>query len=117
MGNASVTLQSELAKFDMSRKNTMTQDDLVKFYNMANREVAILCNHQKAESKQHGEAMKKMEEVKEQMEKNIKVLKKHLENLQSGKETKANADTKLPRDVVGCKKKLAESRMRLDKHK
>merc|ERR1711920_845420 len=92
--NASVTLQSELAKFDMSKKSTMTQEDLVKFYNNANREVAILCNHQKAESKQHGEAMKKMEDVKETMEKSIKVLKKHLEVLQSGKDVKASADTK-----------------------
>lgn len=114
--NASVTLQTELSKLDMDKKSQYTQEDLVKFYNSANREVAILCNHQKAESKQHGEAMEKMEAVKDGMEKNLKVLKKHLDNLQSGKDVKVNPDTKLPRDVVGCKKKIAETRMRLDKH-
>merc|ERR1712187_527460 len=105
------------SKFEMAKKNSYTQEELVKFYNNANREVAILCNHQKAESKQHGEAMKKMQEQMDVYKKNVSVLKKHLENLQSGKEPKAGADSKLPKDVVGCKRKLAETRMRLDKHK
>merc|ERR1719343_247083 len=62
--NASFTLQQELAKFDASKKSQYTQDQLVKIYNDANREVAILCNHQKAESKGHGEAMAKMQATK-----------------------------------------------------
>merc|ERR1719343_906112 len=95
--NASFTLQQELNKFDVSKKNQYTQDQLVKFYNDANREVAILCNHQKAESKMHGEQMAKMEGVKETMEKNIKVLKRHMLGLEQGKETKS--DSKLPKDI------------------
>merc|ERR1712151_126069 len=31
--NASITLQNELDKFDVSRANYMSQDELVKFYN------------------------------------------------------------------------------------
>merc|ERR1719401_2105209 len=76
--NASYTLQQELAKFDVSKKNQYTQEQLVKFYNDANRQVAILCNHQKAESKTHGEAMEKMEANRVIMEKNVKTLKKHM---------------------------------------
>merc|ERR1719507_283920 len=114
--NASFTLQQELAKFDVSKKNNYTQDQLVKFYNDANREVAILCNHQKAESKQHGAAMDKMQAVKDTMEKNIKLLKKHMQALESGKKVTANPESKLPKDKEGCKKKIAETKMRLDKH-
>lgn len=114
--NASFTLQQELSKFDVSKKNQYTQDQLMKFYNDANREVAILCNHQKAESKTHGVAIEKMKQVKEQMEKNIKVLKKHLANLEAGKAKEQKADSKLPKDAQTCKKKIAETKMRLEKH-
>jgi len=113
--NASYTLQKELEKFDMSKKNSLTQDELLKFYNTANREVAILCNHQKAESKQHAEGMRRMADVKDTMEKNVRILKKHLVALANGKPPK-NPDSKLPKDVAGCKKKIAETKMRLDKH-
>merc|ERR1719152_1148695 len=62
--NASFTLQTELAKFDMAKKDKYTQDELVKFYNDANRQVAILCNHQKAASKGHEAMMEKLQLVK-----------------------------------------------------
>jgi len=113
--NASYTLQSELDKFERSKKNSLTQDELLKFYNNANREVAILCNHQKAVSKQHADSMIRMQEVKDTMEKNVRILKKHLVALANGKPPK-NPDSKLPKDVSGCKKKIAETKMRLDKH-
>lgn len=112
--NASFTLQQELNKFDVSKKNQYTQDQLVKFYNDANREVAILCNHQKAESKTHAAAMEKMQNVKDTMEKNIKILKKHMASLEGGK--KVATDSKLPRDANACRKKIAETKMRLEKH-
>merc|ERR1719254_77502 len=34
--------------------------------------------------------------------------------LEQGKETKS--DSKLPKDINGCKKKIAETKLRLDKH-
>merc|ERR1719401_2223673 len=76
--NASYTLQTELAKFDVSQKDKYSQDELVKFYNDANRQVAILCNHQKAASKGFEAQMEKMEEQKKKIEDQIKQLKKHL---------------------------------------
>mmetsp|Transcript_81742 Transcript_81742/g.263839 ORF Transcript_81742/g.263839 Transcript_81742/m.263839 type:complete len:191 (+) Transcript_81742:2-574(+) len=114
--NASYTLQQELSKFDVAKKNQYTQDQLMKFYNDANRQVAILCNHQKAESKTHGDSMKKMLDVKEQMDKNIKLLKKHMTNLEQNKTKEIKSDSKLPKDVQTCKKKIAETKMRLEKH-
>jgi DNA topoisomerase-1 len=112
--NASFTLQQELSRFDMAKKNHYSQEDLVKFYNDANRQVAILCNHQKAESKGHGEAMNKMELSRKTMEKTIKTLKKHLQTLQTG--GTVATDAKMPRDAGGCKKKIAEAKLRMDKH-
>merc|ERR1712100_21895 len=70
--NASYTLQRELARFDVKDKDKYTQEELVKFYNDANRQVAILCNHQKAASKGHEAAMEKMEEQKKKIDDQIK---------------------------------------------
>merc|ERR1711865_895430 len=88
--NASFVLQEELDKFPFDQKNKWSQDGLVKFYNDANREVAILCNHQKAESKTHGEGMQKMKDKQDGMEKQIKALKKRWQAFQ--KEGKAEPD-------------------------
>lgn len=117
--NASFTLQTELSKFDMSLKDKYTQDELVKFYNDANREVAVLCNHQKAASKSHQANMDKMGDARETMNKNIKTLKKHLLSITDPSKPAVNAkDVKvpLPKDPIQCKKKIAELKMRLDKH-
>ena len=54
--NASSTLQSELEKSEF--KKTTSEDEKVKFYDKANREVAILCNHQKAVAKNFEESLK-----------------------------------------------------------
>jgi DNA topoisomerase-1 len=117
--NASITLQKELAKFDMSKKDQYTQDELVKYYNDANRQVAVLCNHQKAASKGHEATMEKMQAVKETMERNLKVLKKHLASLSDPNKPPVKLkenEKSLPKDPLACKKKMAELKMRLDKH-
>jgi DNA topoisomerase-1 len=58
----------------------MSDVELVQFYNDANREVAILCNHQRAVAKTHETTMEKMHEkvkaVKAQLKEEEKVLKK-----------------------------------------
>lgn len=54
--NASWTFQNEL---DKTNPNDSTADKILA-YNRANRQVAILCNHQKTVSKTHGAAMEKM---------------------------------------------------------
>lgn len=57
--NASITLESELEK---QPSEDMTVDEKMLFYNRANREVAILCNHQRTVSKSFGEQMGKIDE-------------------------------------------------------
>jgi len=113
--NASHTLQNELAKFDAAKSKNMSQEQLLQFYNDANRQVAILCNHQKAESKNHAGAMEKMNAAAEEVENNLKALKKHYALLKDGK--KAPADSKLPKDAAACHKKLVETKMKLQKQK
>jgi len=78
--NASITLQQQLNKL------TDPDDDLpakVLSYNRANREVAILCNHQRAVPKSHDQSMANLkkkiddkEELIEETEKDLKMLKK-----------------------------------------
>jgi DNA topoisomerase I len=55
--NASITLERELANLDIS---TTPQEKLVE-YNRANREVAILCNHQRTVPKGFQEQFDKMQ--------------------------------------------------------
>jgi DNA topoisomerase-1 len=117
--NASYTLQKELAKFDESRKDKFSQDDLVKFYNDANRQVAVLCNHQKAVSKTHEASMEKNQTAKDKMSKDLKTLKKHLASLQDpSKPGVKNPDgaLKLPKDIVVCKKQIGALILRIEKH-
>ena len=58
----------------------MSDVELVKFYNDANRQVAVLCNHQKAVSKSHDASMEKLNEklkaVQDQLKQESTVLKK-----------------------------------------
>ncbi|KAM9992000.1 hypothetical protein ACTFIZ_012657 [Dictyostelium cf. discoideum] len=58
--NASITLQKELDKMDPNEFQSI--DEKILFYNRCNREVAILCNHQKAPPKNLAETMSKIDE-------------------------------------------------------
>jgi len=61
--NASVTLEKELYKTDISPEEHPTTKR--NFYNAANREVAILCNHQRSIPKGHDAAIQKLKETME----------------------------------------------------
>jgi DNA topoisomerase-1 len=56
--NASTTFQDQL---EQRTPANGTLIEKLAAYNEANRMVAILCNHQKSVSKNHGAAMEKME--------------------------------------------------------
>jgi DNA topoisomerase-1 len=73
--NASNTLQQELAKFEALGEADIDKHDdtkVLKFYNEANRQVAILCNHQKTASSEFEanlqKAKDKVEELREELE-------------------------------------------------
>ncbi|KAG1474328.1 hypothetical protein G6F56_000419 [Rhizopus delemar] len=57
--NASITFQEQLEK--LTNSNESVADKMLS-YNRANREVAVLCNHQKAANKNHGEQISKLED-------------------------------------------------------
>lgn len=54
--NASITLQKELQKCVLKKNATL--DEKVEAYEYANKQVAILCNHQKTVSKKQIESLK-----------------------------------------------------------
>lgn len=77
--NASFTLDKELRKDDLAKKSLV---DKLAFYNAANKQVAILCNHQKTVSKAHGDQvakldskLKELREQKTELENALKVCK------------------------------------------
>ena len=57
--NASITLQQELDKMP---DNIESVDEKLLFFNRANRQVAILCNHQRTLPKTHSSQMEKLDE-------------------------------------------------------
>lgn len=72
--NASITLQQELPKEveqykqhiqSIKKENNLVEadtylDDMITLYNNANRQVALLCNHQRSLPKNYKESMEKM---------------------------------------------------------
>eukprot|EP00452_MALV-II_sp_L67-6_P000188 gene189-3_t len=83
--NASVTLERQLSLFDQATDiDKKSQDQLLKFYNEANRKVAILCNHQKAVGKGHEAGVQKLQEKGDDLKKRLQVVKKHKALLEGG---------------------------------
>jgi DNA topoisomerase-1 len=81
--NASITLERELAKADT--KKTDSVEEKVLAFNRANREVAILCNHQRSQPKKHDEHMAKMDDLLKTLQEEKERVEKHIKNLKSGK--------------------------------
>lgn len=85
--NASHTLQKELDKYEevVNNRNTLkiAQEEKIEFYNNANRQVAILCNHQKAVGKNFESATLVLnQQLKENLE-YLEEIREHLESFKS----------------------------------
>lgn len=79
--NASITLCSELSKTDemVTAAQRAREGDLIalnNYYAIANKNVAILCNHQKAASANHDTQMAKLDEKIEKIRSELKEAKK-----------------------------------------
>jgi len=101
--NASITLCSELQKTDdmVNEKDPAKREAaLYDWYNTANKNVAELCNHQKAASPAHEAAMVKMNEKIEALEEELKGVKKEKNAAKTAtlekriEKAKADRDTK-----------------------
>ena len=83
--NASVTLEKQLKE---TYPEGTTIDEMVTQYNDANRQVAILCNHQRSLPKNWEENTAKKKEKLEIMKKQVEELKEMLEKVEKDKEVK-----------------------------
>jgi len=109
--NASITLEKELEK--MTATEDMSVDERMLFYNRANREVAILCNHQRTVSKNFGDQMGKMDEKITEIETEKKKLKERLKAIKSGKKIKEDSEEE---GEDGKKKRLPTDPEKIQNH-
>ncbi|KAK6114582.1 Eukaryotic DNA topoisomerase I catalytic core family protein [Brugia pahangi] len=78
--NASITLQQQLDKLT---KDDSTAPELLLCYNRANRQVAILCNHQRAVPKSHEKSMENLKAKIKAKKTELKEAKEELEKAHS----------------------------------
>lgn len=87
--NASKTLQSELRKKEeLASWNRLNVPEKVAEYNAANREVAILCNHQRSVSKAQETQLENIQGKINTLKKQKKTLKSILKILNAGSDAK-----------------------------
>ena len=98
--NASVTLQEQLKATPVDGS---TEEKFLA-YQRANRAVAVLCNHQRGASKQHGAQVEKMDEVISDIKKQLKESRKKLKEEKKG--------DKNPKKIEQLKKKIAGLELR-----
>jgi len=102
--NASFTLQDQLNKLTEENDNVAAK---MLSYNRANREVAILCNHQRAVPKTHDKSMANLEEKLEKKQEQIKEAEKQLKH---AKKAYKNGGSQAEK-VIAEKKKQAVKRL------
>jgi DNA topoisomerase-1 len=105
--NASVTLAIELGKYDSATFHEPANHHAIyQFYEAANRQVAILCNHQKGVSKNHGEQVEKMQGQLATMEAQMEDLQKQLKFFKKKSKgdvpKKGKVMEKLPQNQTVC---------------
>mmetsp|Transcript_15779 Transcript_15779/g.38918 ORF Transcript_15779/g.38918 Transcript_15779/m.38918 type:complete len:808 (-) Transcript_15779:249-2672(-) len=90
--NASYVLQQELDKKENDIAPDTSIADKSVFYNECNKEVAILCNHQRSIPAKHHEQIEKMEsKIKEKKDK-LNALADHIDSLRGEKKKKAKKE-------------------------
>eukprot|EP01099_Mayorella_cantabrigiensis_P003862 TRINITY_DN2901_c0_g1_i1.p1 TRINITY_DN2901_c0_g1~~TRINITY_DN2901_c0_g1_i1.p1 ORF type:complete len:354 (+),score=80.30 TRINITY_DN2901_c0_g1_i1:1787-2848(+) len=111
--NASYTLEKELKNMPPNFEGKSVEEKLL-FYNRCNREVAILCNHQRSLPKKHNEQMGKIDEKLTELKKELELLKKHRAILKG--ELKPSKAPSTPRKTPS-KKSHDEAEMEIDEKK
>mmetsp|Transcript_7505 Transcript_7505/g.11163 ORF Transcript_7505/g.11163 Transcript_7505/m.11163 type:complete len:834 (-) Transcript_7505:54-2555(-) len=116
--NASKTLQDELRKTEQKESwSSLSDAEKVVEYNAANREVAILCNHQKTVSKAQETSLGAISDKIKTLKDQRKELKDTLKKVKSGKTKgipKKKSALELDEDV---KKSLAKAKKMKDEAK
>ncbi|KAI5674743.1 hypothetical protein M9H77_15107 [Catharanthus roseus] len=113
--NASITLD------DMLSRETKGGDvaEKVVVYQHANKEVAIICNHQRTVSKSHSAQMLRLNEKIEELKAVVEELKSDLSRVKKGKPPlkSKNADGKPKRNLnpESLEKKIAQTNAKIEK--
>ncbi|KAM1281250.1 hypothetical protein FF1_022050 [Malus domestica] len=111
--NASVTLDNILNK---ETKDGDLSEKLV-VYQHANKEVAIICNHQRTVSKSHSAQMSKLTEKIAELQGNLKELKVDLDRAKKGKPPLKDADGKQKKNLTpeALERKIAQTNAKIEK--
>ncbi|KAI3829381.1 hypothetical protein L1987_03504 [Smallanthus sonchifolius] len=111
--NASITLD------DMLSRETKGRDvvENVVVYQHANKEVAIICNHQRSVSKSHSAQMTRLDEKIGELKDVIKELETDLARAKKGKPPLKNSDGKPKRNLnpEALEKKIAQTKVKIEK--
>ncbi|CAM6101329.1 unnamed protein product [Calypogeia fissa] len=112
--NASITLDTLLQ--DTVGSNVIEK---VADYQRANKEVAILCNHQRTVSKSHSSQMEKLEAKMTEAEDLIRELKVDLDRARKGKPPLKDSEGKPKKNLSAesLEKKIAQAEQRVEKMK
>jgi len=116
--NASTTLEEQLALFDVSTMHKAKPADLVKFYNDANKKVAVLCNHQKGVAKSHSESILKLQAKFDAQELELRATREQLQCLKKGHQRgilEGDQFTKLPTTVATAVKQIKSLKDKLQR--
>ncbi|CAK9217975.1 unnamed protein product [Sphagnum troendelagicum] len=110
--NASITLDKLLQ--DTSGDTTIEK---IADYQRANKEVAILCNHQRSISKGHGAQMERLEGKMTEMEALLEELEVDLDRAKKGKPPLKDSDGKVKKNQnpEALEKKIAATRQKVEK--
>ncbi|KAH9571847.1 hypothetical protein CY35_02G114400 [Sphagnum magellanicum] len=110
--NASITLDKLLQ--DTSGDTTIEK---IADYQRANKEVAILCNHQRSISKGHGAQMERLEGKMTEMEALLEELEVDLDRAIKGKPPLKDSDGKVKKNQnpEALEKKIAATRQKVEK--
>ncbi|XP_058729523.1 DNA topoisomerase 1 alpha-like isoform X1 [Vicia villosa] len=111
--NASITLDDKL------NKDTKDGDAAEKIvvYQHANKQVAIICNHQRSVSKSHSAQMTKLNEKIDELQDVLKELKVDLDRARKGKSPTKSSDGKSKRSLTPevLEKKISQTNAKIQK--
>ncbi|GFP86880.1 DNA topoisomerase 1 [Phtheirospermum japonicum] len=111
--NASITLD------DMLSRETKGVDvaENIAVYNHANKEVAIICNHQRTESKSHVAQMLRLDEKIEELKGVVEELQTDLSREKKGRPPLKSADGKTKRNLNpdALERKIAQTMAKIEK--
>ncbi|CAN6455386.1 unnamed protein product [Victoria cruziana] len=114
--NASITLDTELRQEEVGGSwQLKSVAEKVAAYQTANKKVAIICNHQRAESKSHASQIEKLSEKATKAQEELETLEEDLRRAKKGKPPlrdpdgtpkKTLAPESLMKKIAACKEKI-----------